>query len=275
MNATTFATNVASLVMAETATESNIFQRIVDASIPIGPWQIHWLELIGVLIGLASAILGMKRWVWAWPVGISANIMLFFVYIGAVLGAGERIPLFGQAGRQIFFIITAIYGWYRWNEHRKRRSASGTQSAIVPRWATNKERLVIVGVWIVGTVVVHQVFLWLWHLSPNPYWQPQWWFYWADAWIFVGSLLATFMMAKGWNEFWIAWIAVDLVGVPLGFATGYVPTAVLYIFYGLFVLYGLYVWAKATREETPVTEPELAGADLSDGERPSAVSRNP
>ena len=34
------------------------------------------------------------------------------------------------------------------------------------------------------------------------------------------------------------WIAVDLVGVPLGFATDYVPTSVLYIFYGLFVVYG-------------------------------------
>ena len=240
----------------------NIFQQIINAAIPIGPYQIHWLELIGVLIGLASAVLGMKRWVWAWPVGISANIMLFFVYIGAVIGAGERIPLFGQAGRQIFFIITAIYGWWRWNEHRKARSATATQSAIVPRWATNTERLVVVGLWVVLTIVAHQVFVRLWNLAPNPYWEPQWWFYWADAWIFVGSMLATYMMARGWNEFWIAWIAVDLVGVPLGFATGYVPTAVLYIFYGLFVIYGLTVWAKATRTERTVTEPELAGSDL-------------
>lgn len=255
------------LVAAEAA-EPNIFQRIINAAIPIGPWQLNWLELIGVLIGLASAILGMKRWVWAWPVGISANIMLFFVYIGALIGAGERVPLFGQAGRQIFFIITAIYGWWRWNEHRKRRSASGTDSAIVPRWATNKERGAIIGVWIVGTIVAHQVFVWLWDLAPNPYWEPAWWYYWADAWIFIGSMLATYMMARGWNEFWLAWIAVDLIGVPLGFATGYVPTAVLYIFYGMFVMYGLYVWAKATREETPEEVTALAGTPHEDPAQP-------
>ena len=75
----------------------NVFQQAIDATIPIGPYQLHWLELIGVLIGLASAYLGMRRWVWAWPVGILANIMLFFVYLGAVFGADERIPLFGQA----------------------------------------------------------------------------------------------------------------------------------------------------------------------------------
>ncbi|MCA1783308.1 MAG: nicotinamide mononucleotide transporter family protein [Intrasporangiaceae bacterium] len=62
----------------------------------MGEYRWHWLELIGVLIGIGSAYLGMKRWVWAWPVGIIANVMLFFVYLGAMLGAGERIPLFGH-----------------------------------------------------------------------------------------------------------------------------------------------------------------------------------
>lgn len=253
---------ITSLVMADAGSE-NIFQQLIEAAIPIGPWQIHWLELIGVLIGLASAVLGMKRWVWAWPVGISANIMLFFVYIGAVIGAGERIPLFGQAGRQVFFIVTSIYGWWRWNEHRKARAAAANAPAIVPRWATWRERVAILAVWAGGTVAAHQAFVWLWNISPSQ-WQPQWWFYWADSWIFVGSMLATYMMARGWNEFWLAWIGVDLIGVPLGFATGYVPTAVLYSFYGLFVLYGLYVWAKATREEGTVAEPTPAGAGLRD-----------
>ena len=114
--------HTSAVIMSEAG--ENIFQQVINAAIPIGPYQIHWLELIGVLIGLASAVLGMKRWVWAWPVGISANILLFFVYIGALLGAGERIPLFGQAGRQVFFIITSIYGWWRWNEHRKARAAA-------------------------------------------------------------------------------------------------------------------------------------------------------
>ena len=28
-------------------------------------------------------------------------------------------------------------------------------------------------------------------------------------------MLATYAMARGWIEFWLGWIAVDLVGVPL------------------------------------------------------------
>ena len=41
-------------------------------------------------------------------------------------------------------------------------------------------------------------------------WGPQW-----DAWILTGSILATYGMARGFVEFWLIWIAVDVVGVPL------------------------------------------------------------
>jgi nicotinamide mononucleotide transporter len=238
----------------------NVFQQALDASIPIGPYALHWTELIAVLIGLASAYLGMRRWVWAWPVGIVANVMLFFVYLGALFGADERVPLFGQAGRQVFFIITSIYGWWRWSQVRKANHADDSSgAAITPRWATSRERVAVVVFWLVGTVVVHQVFVWLWNIAPNPFFTPEWWFYWCDAWIFVGSIVATYAMARGWNEFWLAWIAVDLVGVPFGFATDYVPTAVLYSFYGLFVVYGFTQWVKASRVEARDVEPQLAG----------------
>ena len=39
----------------------NVFQQAIEAAIPIGPYQLHWLELIAVLIGVASAWFGMKR----------------------------------------------------------------------------------------------------------------------------------------------------------------------------------------------------------------------
>ncbi|MGL5911085.1 MAG: nicotinamide riboside transporter PnuC [Phycicoccus sp.] len=225
----------------------NLFQQVIDAAIPLGRYELHWLELLGVTIGIVSAWYGMKRNVWAWPVGILANVMLFFVYTGAAFGADERVPLFGQAGRQVFFVLVSGYGWVRWSRRQRARGAAAP--AIVPRWMTRNERLLLVGGWLIGTVVVHQVFVTLWNLSPNPYWTPQWWFYWCDAWIFVGSIAATYAMARGWTEFWLAWIGVDLVGVPLGFATGYVPTAVMYICYGLFVVYGFTRWVRVTRDE--------------------------
>ena len=168
-----------------------------------------------MLIGLASAYLGMRRWVWAWPVGIIANVMLFFVYLGAVFGADERIPLFGQAGRQVFFIVTSIYGWWRWSRLRRLNHADDPSgAAITPRWATASERTAVVGFWLVGHRRRAPGVRLALEPAPNPYFTPEWWFFWCDAWIFVGSIVATYAMARGWNEFWLAWIGVDLVGVP-------------------------------------------------------------
>jgi len=67
-------------------------------------------------------------------------------------------------------------------------------------------------------------------------------------------------MARGWNEFWLAWIGVDIVGVPLLVHSGYIPTAVLYAFYAVFVIYGFVAWVRATRTERPDLEPEEAAA---------------
>lgn len=246
-------------LMAAASGHENWFQYLIDGwYLQIGKYQLHYLELIGVVIGVISAWYGMKRRVIAWPVGILANVLLFFVYIGATFGADQRVPLFGQSGRQVFLFLTGVYGWWRWSQLRKARSAGAPDTpAVTPRWATNRERAAVAAFWILGTIVFHFVFKGLTELEPNPYWTPQWWYYWCDAWVFVGSMVATYAMARAWNEFWLAWIAVDLVGVPMGFATDYVPTAVMYIFYGLFVIYGFSQWVRITRRERASRDDEL------------------
>ena len=71
-------------------------------------------------------------------------------------------------------------------------------------------------------------------------------------------MVATYAMARGWNDFWLAWIAVDLVGVPLLWHSQYYPTAILFVVYGALVIYGFFVWLKASREEHDPA-PELSG----------------
>ena len=46
-------------------------------------------------------------------------------------------------------------------------------------------------------------------------------------------------MARGWVEFWLVWIAVDVVGVTTLIQAGYYPTAGMYLFYGGFCVVGL------------------------------------
>ena len=84
-------------------------------------------------------------------------------------------------------------------------------------------------------------------------WPAPRWYFWCDAWIFVGSMVATYAMARGWNDFWLAGSRSTSSGVPLLWHSKYYPTAVLYVVYGALVVYGFFVWLKASRDERDPT----------------------
>jgi nicotinamide mononucleotide transporter len=221
----------------------SLLTTLYDAQLTIAGHPITWREILGNAFGFASAIGGLRRRVWAWPVGIVGNVLLFTVFIAATFEVEAQVPLFGQAGRQVFFILTSIYGWYRWHELRKSRGP-GSQPAITPRWATAQERIGYLVAAVAGILFCQ----WLFSVIGAGFAAPRWYF-WCDAWIFVGSMLATYAMARGWTDFWLAWIAVDVVGVPLLWHSGYYPTAVLFVVYGVLVVWGFVVWLKASRVE--------------------------
>jgi len=208
---------------------------LLDAKIHLLGADILWREIVGNLFGLASAVLGMRRRVLAWPVGIVGNALLFTVFLGGVFATPQAKDLYGQAGRQVFFFAVSVYGWWRWREHR-RTAASADGGAVVPRWATGRERFALLVVAVAGVLAGKAVLEVLGSFGPL-----------ADAWIFTGSLLATYGMARGYVEFWLVWVAVDVVGVPLLLRAGYYPSALLYIVYGGFCLWGLAEWLRVRR----------------------------
>ena len=216
-----------------------IIRWLFDAQLVLGDQHILWREIIGNVFGLLSALGGMRRKLWAWPVGIIGNALLFTVFLGAVFETPNPVNLLGQAGRQVMFIAVSIYGWYRW----KHRNTEG-KAAVDPQWAGGRNRILLAVALVGGTAVLTPLFRMLGSFEPV----------WDDAWIFVGSLLATYGMAKGWVEFWLIWVAVDIVGVPLLVSAGYYASAFMYVFYGAFTLIGFFVWARA-RRKTTIPEP--------------------
>ncbi|HSP53678.1 MAG TPA: nicotinamide riboside transporter PnuC [Cryobacterium sp.] len=222
----------------------NPIEWLFDAQLQIGTQTILWREIIGNAFGILSAVGGMRRKVWAWPVGIAGNVLLFTVFLGAVFGTPNPVNLLGQAGRQIMFIVVSIFGWIQWSQHRR----GVAQDAVAPHWAGNRARILLGLGLVAGTLILTPVFRALGSFEPV----------WADAWIFTGSLLATYGMAKGWTEFWLIWVAVDIVGVPLLLSAGYYASAVLYIFYGAFTLVGFFIWMRVQRRARGALALDLA-----------------
>src|SRR4051812_30574649 len=136
----------------------SLLNHLFSAQLTIFGQHILWREILGNAFGFASAIGGLRRRVWAWPIGIAGNALLFTVFFGVAFDNPQATTLFGQAGRQIFFIVTSVYGWWRW--YAISRGKDKGAPAITPRWATHAERLGLIAFWAVGVVVVQQVFLW-------------------------------------------------------------------------------------------------------------------
>ena len=214
----------------------NLLDWLLEGTLAIGGSQILVREVVGNGFGLASAIGGMRRRVWAWPIGIVGNLVLFTVFVGGIFDKPQVHDLWGQAGRQVFFLAVSAYGWWRWQRSRSAGGA-GDGGAITPRWAGPSGWAQLLALAAVGTTVFYFVLKSLGSWGPLP-----------DAWILTGSILATYGMARGWIEFWLIWIAVDVVGVPLLLQAGYYPSATLYLVYGAFCVWGFLTWLKVKHD---------------------------
>ncbi|MEU3405701.1 nicotinamide mononucleotide transporter family protein [Streptomyces sp. NPDC006670] len=198
--------------------------------------KIIWSDAIGNTMGLIALALGWKRSIWTWPTQFLSGVILFVAF-----AAGH---LSGNAGKQIVVMLVALWGWAQWT--RGKRQAQDASLAV--RFATWRERGLLLGAAAVGTLAVTGLFT----LYPWMSWNPL-----PDAYIFVGTIVAMYAQAKGLVEFWFAWLLVDAVGVPLAFTSGYAFSAFVYVIYGALVLWGAYDWYQRSRT-TPA--PALEGA---------------
>ncbi|GAA3501970.1 nicotinamide mononucleotide transporter family protein [Streptomyces prasinosporus] len=195
--------------------------------------HIKWSDMIGNVIGLVALALGWRRSIWTWPAQFVSGLILFAAFATAHLS--------GSAGKQVVVMLVAAWGFWQWN--RGRRQAQDGSVAI--RFATNPERLLLVGAAAAGTLAVGGLFT----LYPSLSWDP-----WPDAYIFVGTIVAMYAQARGMVEFWFAWLLVDLVGVPLNFANGFAFSGFVYVIYGALVLWGLRDWWLRSRDARPALE---------------------
>src|SRR5476651_2027736 len=70
-----------------------------------------WLEWIGFITTIACVYLAAKQNIWNWPIGIISVVTYMVVFF--------KSQLFGDAGLQIYFLGTSIYGWYFWIKKKK------------------------------------------------------------------------------------------------------------------------------------------------------------
>jgi len=198
----------------------------LNASFELFGEHVLWTDLIGNVLSLAVVWLAMRKTLWTWPVQLVGALLLLAASLHA------HVP--GNALKQALFCGLAVFGWIAWTQGKRHGHA------LLVRQATVRERVVLLAALAIGTTVVAQLFI---HLT----WLKVAWSPWANAYIFVGSAVATFAQSRALVDFWIIWVLVDLVGVPLAFKSGlYVSGAVYGIFF-VMVMVGFRNWLRESR----------------------------
>ncbi|QEU97793.1 nicotinamide mononucleotide transporter family protein [Streptomyces kanamyceticus] len=196
-----------------------------------------WSDMIGNTVGLIALALGWRRSIWTWPAQFLSGVILVAAYASAQLSGG--------VGKQLLVIGVALWGWRQWTRGRQQAQ----DGSIAIRFATWKERGVLLAGTAVGTLAVGALFSAVPDLSWNP---------WPDAYIFVGTLAAMVAQARGLVEFWFAWLLVDVVGVPLAFSSGLAFSGLVYVVYLALVLWGMRDWWLRSR--AAASQPVMEGA---------------
>jgi nicotinamide mononucleotide transporter len=198
--------------------------------------KISIAELVGQLCALTVVFLAQRRTLWTWPVQVGATVLLFLVYVSAHLG--------GLAARQVVILVISVYGWWAWT--RRRDPVYG----VVVRRGGLVERLVLLGALVAGTAAMALLLSAL-----DASWAP-----WPDAAIFVGTLVAFAAQGAGLVEFWLVWLAVDAVGVPLQLASGLYFSAAVYIVFAALVIHGWWSWNRSARRVESASRADAGAA---------------
>lgn len=196
---------------------------LLDNGITVLGQQISWAELVGQLCALAVVFLAQRRTLATWPVQVAATVLLFAVYASAHLG--------GLAIRQVVILLISVYGWWAWTRR------SDPVYGVVVRKGTARERWLLLGALVLATTGFALLLSAL-----DASWAP-----WPDAWIFVGTAVAFWAQGRGLVEFWLVWLAVDAVGVPLQMASGLWFSAAIYVVFAALVIHGWWSWNRTAR----------------------------
>jgi nicotinamide mononucleotide transporter len=205
---------------------NNTFFTVLD-------YPMSYLEFFGTIAGGIAVWLSAKGNIWSWPIGIINVTLFFFLFY--------QVQLYPDMFLQIFFFVTNLMGWWRWSHPTALEENSKKElkvSFMSTRWMI---AFVLVG--MVGTVLLGAFSQRLHILFPSLFSLPSAFPY-ADSFVTVMSIVATYLMVQKKIECWLVWLVVDAVATYMYFVKGIKFVGIEYLVFCFIAAYGFYGWRK-------------------------------
>lgn len=187
-----------------------------------------WAELIGAILGVAMVICNIRQIHWGWPLAFASSLLYVLVFADA--------KLYAEAALQIFFCLTAIWGWWQWlcgANVAKNVASHVLQPQTLPTSVTIK----LIAFCAISMPAI-ALFLSKYTNSDVPWW---------DAVPTVLSLAATYLLGKKYTANWPLWIIVNVISIALFAYKGLWLTVGLYALFAIMAAVGWRAWHQAAK----------------------------
>ncbi|MCX2582393.1 nicotinamide riboside transporter PnuC [Pedobacter sp. MR22-3] len=186
--------------------------------------QTTLLEWAAVITGFLCIYLAAKESIWNWPVSIISVVaygLLFF-----------REAMYGDMTLQIYFLFTAVYGWYFWIRKKVE------QHRPISRLTAKQWFLAILFIPLLSILLGW--FMDRFTNSNVPY---------ADGFCTAISFTAQFLLTRKILENWLLWVFANICYVPLFIYKNLNLSALLYLVLIIIAFNGYLNWRKTYREQ--------------------------
>jgi nicotinamide mononucleotide transporter len=194
------------------------------------------LEAVSVVSGAVCVWLTVRENVWNFPVGLANAATFCVVFFGA--------RLYADAGLQVVYFVLTLIGWHLWLHGGQGRTALRVSRA------GGREAAAVAAA---GAGLTVALWLALRHVGGSASF--------FDALTTSISLCAQWLLNRKHVESWYAWIAADLVYVPLYAWKGLYLTAALYAVFLVMAVMGLLRW-RATWRAGALAAPRRAPVEV-------------
>ncbi|HEV7690521.1 MAG TPA: nicotinamide riboside transporter PnuC [Hyphomonadaceae bacterium] len=186
--------------------------------------DVNPLELAATLVTLACVILGVKRSLWQFPVGIVGTALFFITVLQAKIWA--------NAALQVFFVFVQIYGWWYWL-----RGAGGKRP---PIRSANPVHVIV-------SVAAGLALAWAasWGLTTYTDFDLAF----VDATTFSVSVVAQYLLDRKYLETWPVWLIVNVASIYLYSQAHMWLFTGLYVFFFFNAFWGWWEWRQAMKKE--------------------------
>lgn len=187
---------------------------------------LKFIEILGLLFGIAYVIGAILEKKWCWYAGIVATIL----YAISVF----QYQLYGEFILQFFYLAVSVYGLSLWAKKSEPEILELENANTLS--VSDSSFSFLITILLMGSLLSTAFYFVLIYFNGSfPFW---------DAITSGFGISTTYMTAKKKIENWIFWIAIDIILSIILFMKGMPFYSVLYLIYTISAVIGFITWKK-------------------------------